>query len=87
MLSIDERARFAAVIAALDNAVAARPDMLASPVGFVVGAMVSAGTSDPDAAWTQLAGLGDLLGYLTVHVRTGEGDAGAIVASLVPPAG
>lgn len=83
-LSTDEAARFRAVVNALDEAVAARPDMLASPVGFVVGAMVSAANSDAEAAWSQLAGLGDLLAYLVMHVRTGEGTAAEIVAALVP---
>lgn len=85
-LSTDERARLAGVVAALDDAVAARPDLLASPVGFVIGALVSAANSDADAAWAQLAGLGDLLAYLVAYVRDGAGDPAVIVAVLVPAA-
>lgn len=81
-----DRERFRSVVSALDEAVAARPDLLSSPVGFVVGALVSAGNSDADSAWLQLAGLGDLLAYLVTHVRTGEGDPAVIVAALVPDA-
>ena len=83
-LSIEERARFLAVVTALDDAVAARPDLLASPVGFVLGALVSAANSDADMAWGQIAGMGDILAYLVMHVRTGDGTPGAIVDALVP---
>lgn len=82
----EEHARFMAVVNAIDEAVAARPDILSSPVGFVVGALVSAATSDAEAAWAQLSGLGDVLAYMAHHVRTGEGDPAAIVGAFVPPA-
>jgi hypothetical protein len=84
-LSTDERERFANVVRELDEAVAARPDILGSPVGFVLGALVSAANSDAEAAWAQIAGMGDILAYLAVHVRTGQGSAGELVAALVPP--
>ena len=83
-LTSQERDRLAGVVSSLDEAVAARPDLLMSPVGFVVGALVQAANSDADAAWRQLAGLGDLLAYLVLYVRSGEGEPGVIVASLVP---
>lgn len=86
ILTEPERARLAAVVAALDEAIAARPDLLASPIAFVIGALVQAANSDPDSAWSQLAGLGDLLAYLVTHVRTGDGDPAVIVAALVPDA-
>ena len=84
-----ELARFGEVIEALDRAVADRPDLLASPVGFVIGALVGAGRSDPADAWRQLAGFADVLAYVVMYVR-GHPDAtvDAIVASLIPtPAG
>ena len=80
----DERARFAALIDALDAGVAARPDILASPAGFVIGALVGAGRSDPVDAWRQLAGFADLLAYIVVHVRTGEGSPDDVVAAFLP---
>lgn len=83
-MSPEELARWQAFIGAVDAAVAARPDLLSSPIGFVLGALVSAGTSQPESAWVQVAGLADLLAYLVVHVRTGEGDAEAVVAALLP---
>jgi hypothetical protein len=79
-----EAARFRAVVDALDQAVAERPDVLASPVGFVLGALVSAANSDAPAAWAQIAGFADVLVYVTVHVRTGQGSPAAIVAALLP---
>lgn len=82
----EEAARFRAIVDALDEAVAARPDILASPVGFVVGALVSAANSDPDAAYRQIAGFADILAYVTVHVRTGQGSPADLVAALVPAA-
>lgn len=82
----EERERFTSVVRAIDEAVSVRPDILASPVGFVVGALVSAASSDTDGAWSQLAGLGDVLAYLATYVRTGEGSPDAIVAVFVPAA-
>ena len=83
-LANDEGIRFFAVVDALDEAVAARPDLLASPVGFIVGALVSAANSDSDAAWDQIAGLSDLSAYFVRYVRTGEGSTDAIIGSLLP---
>lgn len=82
----DERARFLDLVAAIDEAVAARPDILASPVGFVVGAIVSAANADAEGSWRQLSGLGDVLSYLAHYVRTGEGDPHAVVLAFVPAA-
>jgi hypothetical protein len=82
----DELARFRAMIEAMDTAVAARPDLLASPAGFILGALVGAGTHDPVDAWRQLAGFADVLAYIVVHVRTGEGDPAVIVRSFLPDA-
>jgi len=79
-----ERARFVALIDTLDAGVAARPDILASPVGFVLGALVGAGRSDPGDAWRQLAGFADVLAYVVVHVRTGEGTPDAVLAAFMP---
>jgi hypothetical protein len=79
-----ERARFLALIDELDAGVAARPDILASPVGFVLGALVGAGRTDPADAWRQLAGFADVLAYIVMHVRTGEGTAAAVLAAFLP---
>lgn len=80
----DERARFAAVVDALDAAVALRPDLLASPAGFVLGALVGAGRSDAEGTWSQVAGFADVLAYLVVYVREGRGDPADLVAAVVP---
>ena len=82
----DELARFRALVDELDAGVAARPDILASPAGFVIGAMVGAGRHYPEDAWRQLAGFADVLAYIVVHVRTGQGDPAAVVAAFMPPA-
>ena len=86
-LSDAERGRFLAVSDGLDSAIADRPDLLASPVGFVVGALVGAGRSDPVDAWRQLSGFADVLAYLTMYVR-GHPDATVegLIAALIPPA-
>lgn len=84
----EERARFVELIDQLDIAVASRPDLLGSPVGFVVGALVGAGRQDPADAWRQLAGFADLLAYVVMFVR-GHPDASAeaVIGALIPPAG
>ena len=86
-MSADERARFLAVVDALDAAFAERPDLLASPVGFVAGALVGAGRSDPEDAWRQISGFADMLAYLSMYVR-GNPDATVegFVNALIPPA-
>jgi len=86
-MSDAERARFLAMIDALDAAFADRPDLLASPVGFVAGALVGAGRSDPDDAWRQISGFADMLAYLSMYVRGQNGaTVEGFVAALLPPA-
>jgi hypothetical protein len=86
-MSGDQLARFETMIDAIDRAVADRPDVLASPVGFVVGALVGAGRSDPEDAWRQLAGFADVLAYVVMFVDGHpEASLDALVASLLPAA-
>lgn len=84
-----ERERFATMIDALDLRVASRPDILESPAGFVIGALVGAGRHDPADAWQQLAGFADLLAYIVMYVRGTDGaTVDAILDSMFPiPAG
>ena len=82
----EERARLAQLVDALDRAVAARPDVLGSPVGFVVGALVGAAQADPESAFAQLAGFADMLAYIVMYVRGEGGDPEAVIAALLPPA-
>jgi len=83
-MTADERTRFLATVDAIDAAAAARPDILASPVGFVLGALVSAARSDPEGTWRQVAGFADVLAYLVTHVQTGQGTPDALIAALLP---
>ena len=80
----DERARFLAFIDALAVRVASRPDILASPAGFFMGALVGAGRSDPADAWRPITGLADGLAYIGLPSRDGAVDPAAILRSLIP---
>lgn len=68
-----ERARLAALVEALDLRVASRPDIIASPAGFILGALIGACRTDPDDAWGQFSGFADVLVYLVGWVK-GQSD-------------
>lgn len=81
----EEAERFARLIEALDIRVAARPDILASPAGFVLGALIGAGRSDPTSAFVQIGGLADVLSYIVLYVRAQNGATlDPILDALVP---
>jgi hypothetical protein len=75
-----EAERFAGLVDELDIAVAGRPDIIASPAGFVVGALVGAGRSDVEGTYRQLVGFGDVLTYVRRYV---EGDPEATIEAII----
>lgn len=84
-ISAEQQERFAAVIEAIDVAAAARPDIIASPMGFVVGALIGAGRSDLAGTYDQLAGFADVLAYVVAYVNGHpEASLDRIVASILP---
>lgn len=81
----DERERFLSLIEAIDLAVSERPDLLSNPVGFFVSALVTAGRAEPDDAWRQLAGIGDVLAYAASYVRGEPGYEQATIVEAIAP--
>ncbi len=82
----EERARMAQLADSLDAAIAARPDLLASPIGFIAGAFLAAHRSAPDAFWAQVLAMQALLTGAVAFVAAGVGDPAGIIGALVPPA-